>query len=170
MIATELANPILTVLPKLPGFVWALLLGLVVITFLKLALAQALRVVRLQDGMRQLILAIANGLLWFFLVISLLQELGLSHLALALSGSFAFLSVALGTGATSLVSDLIAGFHLAKDRHFKVGDTVRIGETEGEIEQIGLRKVLIRDSKKRLHILPTADIDKREWVLIKQSE
>lgn len=166
--AFDITEPIVKIVPRLPEIIWTLAVGFLAIYILNLFFRSALKLARVKYGLRQLLEALANLVLWLFFIIVLLQNLGLTHAALALSGSLAFLTVALGTGATAFVTDIIAGFNLAKDPDFKVGDLIKIGETEGHIKEIGLRKIRIEDAKHRIHVLPTADTDKKEWVVLEK--
>lgn len=162
----DLLEPLLRIAPKIPELIWTLLVGFVAVYVIRALIFQAIRLLRVQRGLKQLLQAITNLILWLFFIVILLQKLGLTNASLALSGSFAFLTVALGAGANVMVADLIAGFHLAKDPDFHLGDEVKVGETVGVITEIGIRKIRLEDHSGKMHILPTAEVDKKEWVVI----
>ena len=123
---------------------------------------------RLPKGLRGIVLSLIDALLWVFLTISVLQALGLSNLALIFSGSVAALGLALGSGASSLAADVLAGIFLAQDKDFDVGDEIIAGEkpTQGIIENMDMRRTRVRAKDGRLHIIPNSVIERKEWVLI----
>jgi small-conductance mechanosensitive channel len=117
---------------------------------------------RLPHGLKGIIFSLVDALLWVFLIIGVLQALGLNNIALAFSGSLAAVGLAFGVGASSLAADI-----LAKDRDFAVGDLVMAGEgpTEGVIESMDMRRIRIRDKSGHLHVIPNSVVERKEWIL-----
>lgn len=115
-----------------------------------------------------MLLSVLHGLLWIFLAISTLQLLGLGHLALAASASIAVLSIAMATGISCVVADILAGVFLAKDPDFKLGDKVRLCDpaTEGIIQSMDMRRVRAKDKSNKIHVIPNSVIERKEWVVI----
>jgi moderate conductance mechanosensitive channel len=68
------------------------------------------------------------------------------------------LGLAVGFGAQSLVKDVITGFFIIFEDQFAVGDHVRIGQFEGEVEVIGLRTTKIKNWTGEVHIIPNGNI------------
>ena len=97
------------IIPKIPVAIVAIVAGLIIIKiiarFLKLALGWTRWPIGLQDIMHTLI----KVALWIFLLITILQILGLTSVALAITGSFAILLLGFSSGISSTVSDLVAG-------------------------------------------------------------
>lgn len=85
------------------------------------------------------ILAIAQGMGWP--VTTFLGTLGIGGLAFALA-------------AQDTIANLFASFVVVIDQPFKVGDVVRIGAAEGQVEDIGLRSTKIRTGARTLIIIP----------------
>ncbi|MBW3538286.1 mechanosensitive ion channel family protein [Candidatus Parcubacteria bacterium] len=160
------------VLPKVPQVVVALLFGFVLIRILSWIAQAFLGLVRLPKGLRGIIVSLMDGLLWVFLIIAILQSIGLGQVALAFSGSVVALGLALGAGASSLAADILAGIFLAKDRDFSVGDELMAGDkpTEGVVESMDMRRTRIRDKDGRLHIIPNSVIERKEWVVLAKSK
>ncbi len=174
---TSLSNNVLTdritegitnVAPRIPEAVFAFLFGFVVIRIISWIADLALRLVRFPRGLHGIIHSLIDVLLWIFLIISVLQVLGLTGLALIFSGSIAALGLALGAGASGLASDVLAGVFLAQDRDFTMGDLVRLGEgpTEGIIESMDMRRTRVRDKDGKLHVIPNSVIERKEWVIV----
>jgi small-conductance mechanosensitive channel len=68
------------------------------------------------------------------------------------------LGLAVGFGAQSLVKDIITGFFIIFEDQFSVGDYVKIGTAEGEVEEIGLRTTKIKSFTGEVSILPNGSI------------
>ncbi|MBI3301115.1 MAG: mechanosensitive ion channel family protein [Deltaproteobacteria bacterium] len=66
--------------------------------------------------------------------------------------------LAIGFGAQNLVRDVIAGFFLLLEDQIRVGDVVRVGDKSGQVEQIGLRVLTLRDCDGSVHIIPNGAI------------
>lgn len=59
--------------------------------------------------------------------------------------SIGIIGVAVGFGAQSLVSDVIAGIFMLAEDQYGVGDWVNVGTTSGTVEEVGLRTTQLRD-------------------------
>lgn len=66
--------------------------------------------------------------------------------------------VAVGFGAQYLVRDLITGFYIVLENQFRVGDTIRINEFTGAVEQMHLRTTQLRAAGGEVHIIPNGEI------------
>lgn len=66
--------------------------------------------------------------------------------------------LAVGFGAQNLVKDIITGFFIIFEDQFSVGDYVRIGQFEGDVEEIGLRTTKIKGLTGERHIIPNGSI------------
>ena len=155
------------VLPKIPLAIGAFLFGIVVIRLISWLVQFLLGFVHLPRGLKGIIQSLVDAVLWIFLIIGILQVLGLNNIALAFSGSIIAVGLAIGNGASALASDILAGIFLAKDRDFSIGDHVKAGEgTDGVIESMDMRRIRIRDSKGHLHVLPNSIVERKEWVFL----
>ncbi len=156
--------------PKVPIAVLGVLFGIVLIRIIAWIVQLSLSLVRLPKGLRGIIISLVDALLWVFLTITFLQNLGLSNLALIFSGGVAALGLALGAGASSLAADILAGIFLAQDRDFDIGDQVSAGEkpTVGIVESMDMRRTRIRDKDGHLHVIPNSVIERKEWIIMAQ--
>ncbi|MFH0913702.1 MAG: mechanosensitive ion channel family protein [Chloroflexota bacterium] len=66
--------------------------------------------------------------------------------------------IAIGFGAQSLVKDLIAGIFIILENQYRVGDVVKIADISGLVEDINLRKTVLRDLDGIVHIVPNGEI------------
>jgi len=68
------------------------------------------------------------------------------------------LGLAIGFGAQNLVRDVITGFFIIFEDQFSVGDYVRIGASEGTVQEIGLRTTKLKGMNGEIHIFPNGTI------------
>jgi moderate conductance mechanosensitive channel len=66
--------------------------------------------------------------------------------------------IAVGFGAQSLIKDLFSGLLILLEDQYSVGDTVKIGETSGTVEQLTLRVTRIRGLDGALTSIPNGSI------------
>jgi small conductance mechanosensitive channel len=72
--------------------------------------------------------------------------------------SAGILSIVIGLGAQSLISDIIAGIFIVFEGEFRVGDIVTIGDFRGQVVEIGLRTTKIVDISNNIKIFNNASI------------
>ena len=98
----------------------------------------------------------AQILLIFIFILMVLSELTINITAI-LTGS-AVLGLAIGFGAQSLVKDLIAGLFVIMENQYRKGDVVKIADTSGVVEEINLRRTILRDMDGVYHVVPNGEI------------
>jgi len=87
---------------------------------------------------------------------TILDEVGVSITA-ALAG-FGIAGIAIGFGAQSLVKDLISGVFILLENQYAVGDWVKIAGVDGVVEQVNLRRTVLRDMDGTVHSIPNGEI------------
>jgi len=93
---------------------------------------------------------------YFIALMMVLSVLGIDVKALIAGAGVVGLAV--GFGAQSLVKDVISGFFIIFEDQFSVGDHVRIGQFEGNVQAIGLRTTKLKSWTGEVHILPNGGI------------
>jgi moderate conductance mechanosensitive channel len=88
-----------------------------------------------------------------FMVLSELQI----DIAPILAGA-GVVGLAIGFGAQSLVKDLLAGLFVIVESQYHVGDVVKIADISGLVEDINLRRTILRDLDGVVHIVPNGEI------------
>jgi len=86
----------------------------------------------------------------------ILSEIGI-NITPVIAG-FGIAGIAIGFGAQSLVKDLIAGFFILIENQYGVGDVVRIADIAGLVEEINLRRTILRDLDGIVHVVPNGEI------------
>jgi len=66
--------------------------------------------------------------------------------------------LALGFGAQYLIRDLIAGIFIILENQYRVGDVVRVADIGGLVEDVTLRKTVLRDLDGIVHHVPNGEI------------
>ena len=69
------------------------------------------------------------------------------------------LGIALGLGSQSLVKDVIQGMLIIAENQLRKGDIVKINGRAGLVEDLNLRRILVRDLDGALHIIPNGSTD-----------
>jgi small-conductance mechanosensitive channel len=72
--------------------------------------------------------------------------------------SAGIVGVALGLGSQTLVKDFLSGIFMLAEDQYGVGDTVKVGEIEGNVEKVGLRITTVRDVHGTLWFLRNGEI------------
>ena len=95
-----------------------------------------------------------------------LAELNI-NIAPLLAG-FGVIGVAVGFGAQYLIRDLIGGLFVIMEDQYNVGDVVKISGIAGIVEEINLRRTVLRDLDGIVHFIPNGESGvasnyTREW-------
>ena len=80
---------------------------------------------------------------------------GLGALGVALGAA---VGAALGFGAQQLVRDYLNGILILGENPFSVGDVVAIAGIRGTVEEVGLRRTVVRDTDGVVHSVPNGEI------------
>jgi small-conductance mechanosensitive channel len=93
------------------------------------------------------------GIVAIFMIIS---ELGI-NIAPALAG-IGIAGIAVGFGAQSLVKDIFNGVLILLENQYGIGDVVKIAGIAGLVEDITLRRTVLRDLDGIVHSVPNSEI------------
>lgn len=86
----------------------------------------------------------------------ILNELGISIAPILATAGVA--GVAIAFGAQSLIKDYFSGFFLLVEDQIREGDVVEIVGKSGEVEEVTLRYVRLRDGDGFVHFVPNGEI------------
>lgn len=153
---------------KLPQLLLTVVVGFVLIKLIKAFLHGLIGYSRSNLALKGILLSVLDVALWIFLIAALMQQIGLTQISLALSGTVALSALALSVGSTAFIQDLVAGIFLTQDPDFNSGDRIRVNETEGIVERMDARKIRIRDDKGNLHVFPNSHFDRSAWMVLKK--
>ncbi len=105
----------------------------------------------------------------FIASMQVLALLGINMGPLLASAGIA--GIAIGFGAQTLVKDFINGFFILAENQYDVGDTIKIAGVQGVVENMTLRRTVLRDADGTLHTVPSSDIQvvsnlTRDWTQV----
>jgi moderate conductance mechanosensitive channel len=107
-------------------------------------------------AMAEQIYRTASGFVWAAAVLSVLAELGVNVLPAVIVIGAAIIAIAIG--ARSFVADVVAGLAIVFEDQFAVGETIQVGDTTGKVEQLTLRRTVVRDARGALVTLGNSEI------------
>jgi len=108
------------------------------------------------DTLSSLLIKICLGVIVIFALVTILPEFGINITAM-LAG-LGVLAIAVGFGAQSLIRDYLTGIFILLEDQYDVGDVVRIAGIAGLVEEIGLRRTILRDLDGIVHSIPNGEI------------
>jgi small conductance mechanosensitive channel len=111
---------------------------------------------RREETLSKLLENILSYVVYFITFMMILSVLGINVQSLIAGAGIVGLAV--GFGAKNLVQDIITGFFIIFEDQFSVGDHIRVGQFEGNVESIGLRTTKIKSWTGELYILPNGSI------------
>ena len=91
-----------------------------------------------------------------FALFTILPEFGINITAM-LAG-LGVIGIAVGFGAQTLIKDYLSGLFIILEDPYDVGDVVRVGGIAGLVEEIGLRRTILRDLDGIVHSVPNSEI------------
>jgi small conductance mechanosensitive channel len=88
---------------------------------------------------------IGSRIIWILAALTALPEFGISTLPVVLIAGATILGFSFG--ARELVRDAIAGYQILTEEPFLGGDTIQASEIVGRVEQVTLRRTVVRDGR-----------------------
>ncbi|MDD5605508.1 MAG: mechanosensitive ion channel family protein [Dehalococcoidales bacterium] len=111
-----------------------------------------------------------GGLIGIIAIFMLLGEFNINIAPLLAGAGVA--GVAIGLGAQSLIKDFLSGMFIFLEDHFNKGDVVEIAGRVGTVEEINLRRTVLRDLDGIVYSIPNGEITissnyTRDWARVK---
>lgn len=95
----------------------------------------------------------------FIIVVGLMMVFSVLGVPIApVLAGFGIIGIAVGFGAQFLIRDLIAGIFIIMENQYRVGDVARIADVSGLVEEVHLRKTVLRDLDGIVHHIPNGEI------------
>jgi len=149
-----------------PKIVLVTVVSFILIRLLRLITEKvaALQTSRLPSGIRAqqirtlagVITSIGVFIILFVAALEVLPLLGLNLGPLLASAGVA--GLAIGFGAQTLVHDFINGFFILFENQYDLGDNVRIAGVKGTVEEMTLRRTVLRDDDGTVHTVPNSQV------------
>ena len=97
-----------------------------------------------------------SKVVWIVAVLTALPEFGISALpGIVITG---VVMLGFSIGARDMVRDVIAGLQIVMEEQFVAGDTIQAGNTTGRVEQLTLRRTVVRDGRGALVSLSNGEM------------
>jgi len=111
---------------------------------------------RRADTIQGVFMGLGKILITLLILFMILSELNV-NIGPILAG-FGIAGIAVGFGAQYLIRDLIAGVFILLENQYRVGDVARVADIAGLVEDITLRKTVLRDLDGIVHHIPNGEI------------
>ena len=162
---------------QVPRIIGVLIIAFILTRLLKIAsrhlaglsnragLPSALRAQQLRT-LSTVIYSVGVFVIMFLAALQILPLLGINMGPLLASAGIA--GLAIGFGAQTLVRDFINGFFILVENQYDIGDTIKIAAVQGAVEDMTLRRTVLRDDNGSLHTVPNGQISivtnlTRDW-------
>jgi len=118
---------------------------------------------KIQEKRRQRLLTIfefiKNGTeitIWIIATIFILSELGIN--VFPFLAGMGIVGLVVGMAFQQLLVDFINGFFILLEEQYFIGDKIKIGEIEGKVKELTLRKTIIEDENGNLFFIPNREV------------
>ena len=152
---------------QVPRIIGVLIIALVLTRLLKIAsrhlgglsnragLPSAIRAQQIRT-LSSIVYSVGVFIIMFLAALQILPLLGINMGPLLASAGIA--GLAIGFGAQSLVHDFINGFFILVENQYDIGDTVKIAGVQGVVEDMSLRRTVLRDDNGSVHTVRNGQI------------
>ena len=108
------------------------------------------------DTLLSVFIGAGKILIVMVVVFMVISELGI--VIMPILAGFGIAGIAVGFGAQYLIRDLIAGVFIIMENQYRVGDVAKIADIWGLVEEVNLRKTVLRDLDGAVHHVPNGEI------------
>ncbi len=108
------------------------------------------------DTLQGVFMGLGKILIILLVIFMVLSEINV-NIGPILAG-LGIVGIAVGFGAQYLIRDLIAGVFILLENQYRVGDVARVADIWGLVEEINLRKTVLRDLDGAVHHVPNGEI------------
>jgi len=114
----------------------------------------------------RVIVQVVSVVIWVLAVVMILSQLGVDIAPLLAGVGVA--ALALGFAAQNIIRDYMYGFFILMEDWYRVGEVAVIQGTGGLVENITLRRTVLRDLNGSMHIFPNSRVEQasnltRDW-------
>ncbi len=108
------------------------------------------------DTISSVIAATIGAIIWATAGFMILSELDINITPILTGAGIAGLAV--GFGAQNLVRDIISGVFIIIENQYTKGDVIKVAGLEGLVQEINLRRTVLRDLDGVVHSIPNGEI------------
>ena len=133
----DIVNDLLALLPKLISAIRVITIALLILTIVLVILTRAFKKTSRQITVVRLVGNIIRVVVYAVIVIMVLAIWGVNTTALITGAGV--LTLVIGLGMQSLISDVVAGLFIVFENEFNVGDIITVDGFRGTVVDIGIR-------------------------------
>ena len=111
---------------------------------------------RRADTLQGVFMSLGKVLIILLVIFMVLSEMNI-NIGPILAG-LGIVGIAVGFGAQYLIRDLIAGVFILLENQYRVGDVAKVADVWGLVEEVNLRKTVLRDLDGTVHHVPNGEI------------
>jgi small conductance mechanosensitive channel len=119
--------------------------------------------------MAYVVIKVVTAIIW---IIVFVMVLGVIELDITpLLATLGVASLGLGFAVQNIILDYLQGFFIVMEDWYRIGDWVTIAGMEGEVEEVGPRRTVLREINGTMHVIPNSQIKSasnqtRDWARI----
>ncbi|TSA55450.1 MAG: mechanosensitive ion channel family protein [Dehalococcoidia bacterium] len=111
---------------------------------------------RRSEVLSKFLIHIGEGTIYVIAIFMILSELGV-NITPMLAGA-GVIGIAVGLGSQKLIGDLINGAFIMLEDYYSTGDVVQVAGISGLVEEVDIRRTILRDLDGVVHIIPNGEI------------
>jgi moderate conductance mechanosensitive channel len=108
------------------------------------------------DTLSKVLISTLQIFIFLIAIFMILSELQIDIAPILASAGV--VGIAIGFGAQSTVKDIVAGLFVIIENHYRVGDVIKVADVSGTVENINLRRTVLRDVDGIVHVIPNGEI------------
>ena len=109
------------------------------------------------DTLSSILVSVTGIIIALLAILTILPEFGVNIATLIAGLGIGGLAIAFA--AQNLVRDFITGFFILLEDQYRVGDVVTVAGIAGSVEEIGLRRTVLRDLDGIVHSVPNGKVE-----------
>ena len=109
------------------------------------------------DTLSSILVTIMGITVLIIAILTILPEFGVNITTLIAAIGVGGLAIAFA--AQNLIRDFITGFFILFEDQYRIGDVVTIAGITGTVEEVGLRRTILRDIDAKVHSIPNGKVE-----------
>jgi len=109
------------------------------------------------DTLSSILVTIMGVIILIIAILTILPEFGVNITTLIAAIGVGGLAIAFA--AQNLVRDFITGFFILFEDQYRIGDWVTLAGISGTVEEVGLRRTILRDFDAKVHSIPNGKVE-----------
>ncbi len=109
-----------------------------------------------EDTLIRIFNSTLSVVIWVMAALMIVSEFGV-NIGPLIAGA-GVMGIAIGFGAQYIIRDFLAGLFIMLENQYRVGDVIKIAGVSGSVEDITLRKTILRDIEGQVHHIPNGEI------------